>query len=111
MAKKATKAPYITAPEIKEFLDLEDRRRALNRQAEDLEKQAKPLKEKLLEFVRIEGGKAKSVERSGFVLAIKMVKSSPSWKPEFIRVAGQEEADKLIAEAPPREQLSVERMG
>lgn len=104
-------APYVTATDIESYLEIEDQRLALGRQQRDLEKQAAPLKKKLMDFVRAKGGKAMAVTRSGFRLAIELVTGSVSWKPEFIRVAGQDAADEISANCPKRESLRVERGG
>jgi hypothetical protein len=105
------KAPHVTSTDIETYLSLEEERLELGRKARDLEKKAEPLKKKLKEFVRIKGGKALSTVRSGFRLALELVNGSVSWKPEFIRVAGQDAADEIIAACPKRESLSVERVG
>lgn len=105
-----TKVPYITKNEIETYLALEEKRKSFARQAQALEKQADKIEERIRAFILAEGGKEKSVPRSGFVLAIKTAKGSVPWKDAFIDVAGQKEAERRIALAPRREFVSVERM-
>jgi len=100
----------MTTDEISEFLSLEEERRRLNRLAADLEKKAKPIKEKILQFVRTTGGKSRSVVSCGHVLAIITRAGTVTWKDEFIRVAGEDEAEKLRSAVPPTEMLSVEKV-
>ena len=103
-------APNVTYKDIEAYVALEAERLEHQRKAEDLKKQAEPYKAKLLEFVRAKGGKALSITRSRFLLAIKLVAGSVSWKPEFIKVAGQEAADEISKNCPKRESLCVERL-
>lgn len=102
------KTGHLVRKEIEEFLDLEARRKAANRLADDLEKQAEVLKAKIWEFVEAKGGDARSVERSGFVLAIHQKAGTVSWKTEFIREKGPVEAAKLVAACPKKDYLVVE---
>jgi seryl-tRNA synthetase len=104
------KVPHVTKNDIEEYLRLDEERKSLNRQAKDLEKLQDVIEKKLDEFVRANGGKTKSVSRSGFVLALLTRKTAPKWKEEFIRVAGPEEAERLAKQAPDREYLTVERV-
>src|SRR5262245_20551523 len=97
------KAPHVTRADIEEFLRLEEERKSLNRQAADLERQAAPLKTKLSQFVELEAGKSKSIERSGYVLAFKTRAGRVEWKSEFIAVAGTEAAERLVRDCPPSE--------
>ncbi len=112
MAKKSesnSKTPFITKHDIEEYLELEERRKGLNREAAQVAKQAEAIEQKLEEFVRATGGKEKSVSRSGFVLAIKTAKGTVGWKAEYVKVKGNEAAEQLMAAAPPREFFSVEK--
>jgi hypothetical protein len=104
---KASKAPHVTKVDIEQYLELDARRRALMREASDIAKQQAEVADKLSEFVAAHGGRERSCTRSGYVLAIITKPGSVSWKPEFIRVAGEAAAEALIAAAPPREALTV----
>lgn len=97
-----------TKKDIEKYLSLEERRKALQREARALEAEAEPLETLMLEFVRAKGGDARSVERSGFVLAIGTRAGTVRWKDEFVRECGNKKAEALIEAAPPREFLSVE---
>jgi uncharacterized coiled-coil DUF342 family protein len=105
------KAPYVTRADIEEFLRLEAERKSIQRQVDALERLAKPLKTKLSEYVRLEGGSDKTVERSGYVLAFKTKAGQISWRGEFERVAGISEAERIAANPPVKEYLSVEKAG
>lgn len=95
--------------DIEQFLDLDEQRKALNRQADSLKRQVDLLGEKITQHIVDEGGKAHRLVYRGFLLAIDLAKGTVRWKDEFIRLAGSEEADKLAAAAPPREVLVVQR--
>lgn len=105
----AKDVPYVTRADIAEYLRLEDRRKALMREANDLKKQSDALAEKMKAFVRSTAGKEQSVLRSGFVLAIRLVQGSVSWKQKFIERLGVKEAEKLVQAAPKREVLTVQK--
>lgn len=106
MATKAD-APYVTKAMIQEYLELEEERKRLDRDARALAKKASAIAAKLLTFVKVHGGKERSVVRSGYRLAIDLAPGYPSWKQEFVRVAGLDEANRISAEQPKREVLSI----
>ncbi len=106
---KVKEAPYVTRQDIEAYLDLDERRKAFNRQADDLKKQQDAIAEKLMTFVSVRGGSDKSVERSGFVLAIHTARCAVKWKEEFVKVQGLAVAEALTAAQPSREYLSVEK--
>lgn len=101
-------SPYITYAHLEEYLRLQEERKALARQSADLGKQLAGLASKITAFVRAEGGSDRTVIRSGYVLALKSKKGSVAWKAEFVRLAGEEAAEKLIAAAEPGEELVIE---
>jgi uncharacterized caspase-like protein len=111
MPREKEKAPYVTRADIEEFLELEEERKSLNRQADDLARKAAPLKDKLSQFVAFAAGPSKSIERSGYVLAMLTRAGRVDWKSEFIHVAGETEAERLVRECPKSEFLSVEKAG
>jgi hypothetical protein len=100
----------ITRADITEYLRLDKERLDLQRQARDKARLQDVLETKLWSWVEAKGGDARSCERSGFVLAIKTKAGSVKWAEEFVRIAGEVEAQRLRAEAPPAEFLSVEPM-
>lgn len=99
--------PRITGEEIQRYLDLEAERLDLQRQARDKERLAAELKTKMEAWVR-DSGKGTRTHSAGFVLAIKTKAGTVSWADEFVRIAGEAEAQRLRAEAPPKEYLTVE---
>jgi hypothetical protein len=100
--------PRVNREDIEAWLALDERRKSLNRQSEQLEKEQKAIGARLVAYVRAkEPDKLRKVT-NGFLVAIKMVKGGVSWKPEFVRVAGAAAAEQLIAAAPQRESLVVE---
>jgi hypothetical protein len=111
MPSEKPKPPHVTRDDIEQYLAWDEERKSFNRQAEDVARKMESLKQKLTSFVELKGGDARSVERSGFVLAIKTAAGTPKWKSEFIQLAG-DRADELVAQviaaAPRREFLSVE---
>lgn len=102
-------APNLTRAEIEEFLKAEEDRRAANRLADDIERKAAPLKARIKKFIELKGGKAKRVERSGYLLSLKQQNGQIAWKNEFLRVAGEEEAARVAANPPQVEKLSIEK--
>lgn len=110
MAATAEKTK-ITREDCEQFESLNETRLSLERQARALQKQLAVISEKLLAFTKENGGKLRTVKQFGFLLAVQLKSSSPSWKDEFIRVAGLEEAERVAAEAAKtmRESLSLQR--
>ncbi|HYG26643.1 MAG TPA: hypothetical protein VD906_07040 [Caulobacteraceae bacterium] len=109
MAKTA--APNVNKNDIERWLELDALRKAKTREASDLKKEQDAIGEKLWTFIEVKGGKARSVERSGYVLAICTAKGSVAWKEEFVKLKGTEAAEEISAAAEPREYLSVEKKG
>jgi len=94
--------------ELEAYFRLDQQRLALNRRAKDIEKVQAALEQKFLEYVREEGGPERATTRCGYRLAIINKPGSVSWVTEFLRVAGEKEAERLRAAAPPKEVLVVE---
>lgn len=103
------KAPRVTRQYIEDFLRKDEERKSLNRRAADLERELGPIKKILTQLVEEEGGTTKTKERSGYVLAIKTRDGQVKWKDEFIRVAGLEETERIAANPPEIEYLSIEK--
>lgn len=101
---------HVTQKTIEQYLALHANRRELQRRAKALDKEAEEIESHLAAYVAAHGGKAKSVKRSGYVLSLQAQAGSVQWKPAFISVAGQDAAEKLIADAEPRESLHVEKI-
>lgn len=98
----------VTRADIVDYLRTKQERLDLDRQSRDKAKLEKDFEKKLRAWVEAKGGDARSVERSGFVLAIKTKAGTVKWAEEFLRLAGEEEAKRLRDAAPPVEFLSVE---
>lgn len=98
------KAREITAHDVRRYLALEERRKSLQRQARDLDKQAEEIEEQMIAFV---GGPGRTVRLGKYELAIEFVNGKPAWKAEFIRVAGEDAAEIVIATVPQRQSLTI----
>jgi hypothetical protein len=109
MAKGNDDAPHLVRADIEEFLKREERRKGLQREAEALARENEPLKQKITRYVELKGGSDKTIERSGYILALKTQNGQIVWKTEFIRVAGSEEAAKVAAQPPQVVRLSIEK--
>lgn len=105
---KETAAANVTRADITEYLKLDKERLDLQRQARDKACLQEAIETKLWAYVEAKGGDGRSCERSGFVLAIKTKVGTVKWAEEFVRVAGELEAQRLRAEAPRVEFLAVE---
>lgn len=100
----AAKLPRLTVANCARFLELKQERLELERQARALATEERQLAELMLIHTRAAGGMLK---KGKLKLAIEQKPGSVSWKSEFIRVAGADAANKLIAAAPVGERLVV----
>lgn len=99
-----------TAPkkaQIEKYLAALAKMRQLQREARSHARIAAELGSKLMAFAKAAGGKKRTVETCGFVLALIKKRLPVVWKVEFVRLAGVEEAEKLIKAAPQKDTLSV----
>jgi hypothetical protein len=94
--------------ELDQWHEWELERLKLQRQVKDLEALQKPLKEKFLAFVQEKGGDERAVKSNGFLLKLNAKRESVSWKDEFVRVAGIDEAEAIIARQPSKDVLVIE---
>lgn len=90
-----------------EALDAE--RLKLKRQADAITKQMEAFEAAFEKEVRKSGGKILTLLRHGYIMAIKKQRTSVQWKPQFVRVAGLEAAEAIIAAAPWKEVFVMER--
>lgn len=104
----ATKDPALKKQDVQEYLDLNERRLEAQRKADDFEKLAKVLKARIWQHVKAKGGRKRSCTLSGFLLEIRKKAGNPAWKEEFLRVAGQVAAAKIVAKTPKKDYLVVE---
>lgn len=108
---KPTEAPIpITKATLLKWDRLEQKRLKLGRQASDLKKQIDEIEQELVKAIPSGDGVVRRLEAHGFVLAIESKKGSVSWKPEFIKVASQAAADKLIANAPLKDEFTITKL-
>ena len=98
----------ITKKKIAEYVALEKKRKKLNREAEQVGKQAQLLEEEFMQDVRERGGETRTIKSCGYILAIKTKANSVQWKPEFIRVASLAAAEEVIKNAGTKEVFSFE---
>lgn len=110
MAKTKAKTT-ITREQCESYESLNETRLSLQRQARTLQRQLNRIETKLVAYTKENGGKLRTVKEFGFILSLEWKGSSPSWKDEFIRVAGLEEAEKVAAEAAAtkKESFSLQR--
>lgn len=100
-------AANVTREEIAQYLSYEKDRLAAQRQVDNLARAAKPLKEKIEAYAQTHGGKDRTCRHAGYVLQFLLRKVPPSWKDEFLRVAGEAEAAKVQSEERTKEYLVV----
>src|SRR5690606_34982021 len=98
-----------TAEEIQEYLELEEQRKALAREADAIAKQTSETRERILAFVKEKAGKrkSKSITHEGFLLAIVNGKRNVKWKDAFIAALGPEAAAEVQENTPASEVLEV----
>lgn len=109
LSKTATKPRTIMRKDLDQYVEIRDKRLALEREAAALGRTEQILKEDIKAYVAATAkGKTRSIERCGHRLSLIERPGSPSWLREFTRVAGQDEVDRLRREAPPYEQLQVD---
>lgn len=94
--------------ELERYFELEEQRKALQRQAKDLEKLQADLEGKFTAYVLAAGGPERALMRCGYRLAIDTKPGSVSWVKEFLAVAGPERAEELRRAAPPKDVLVIE---
>ena len=99
MATSKTPKPRFARKDLDLYVQLNEERKSLKRQADELKKQADEIEERLLAFTIAHGGKQAPLRKHGWLLGVKMASDSVQWKHEFIRIQGEEAAEALIAAA------------
>lgn len=94
----------VTVNEITQYLELQAKRRALLREADALSRVEAAVSSRLWSFAASNGGE---VKKGKYVLSLVEVNGRPSWKNEFIRVAGEEAARDVVANLPTELKLNV----
>lgn len=100
----ATETPApITKKQLDEYTELDAERLRLNRQARILLSRINSIEAKLVEYVRMhgekKGKKLTTLTKFDFLLSLKMKPCNPSWRDEFIRVAGVDQAEEVARKA------------
>lgn len=95
----------VTREELWRFLELETKRKEVDRQSRNLAREISQLKTHFEQCMRDDD--KESVVRYGFRLTFVDGRPKVSWKDEFIRVAGAEAADDVLADAPRPPKLEV----
>jgi hypothetical protein len=103
--KQAVKAP--TAAMIREMNEIRERRLELQREIDVMKRREDGIKKELTNHVDTKGGKRRSVKIGGYVVSLVPGKVYVSWKNEFIRVAGTDEAERVSANTTPRDKLEI----
>jgi hypothetical protein len=87
----------VTVKEVALFLDLQAQRRALLREADALQRMEDALAAKLAAVASAHRG---LMRKGKYTLTLVESLGRPSWKNEFIRVAGEAAAQRVIADQP-----------
>lgn len=104
----------VTREDLEYYFALEEERLGFQRKADDVKKLQAELEKKFEAHVRANGGAEKSVVTCGYRLYLAVKKGSVKWMEAFQRMcelAGRkplEEAEKLRAAVPTKEELVVE---
>lgn len=94
----------VTVKEITLYLDLQAKRRALLREADALQRTEAALAAKLEALASAHAG---LVRKGKYTVALAEAVGRPSWKNEFVRVAGEAAARRVIAQQPSVTRLVV----
>ena len=94
----------VTVKEVALYLDLQAKRRALLREADALQRTEAALAAKLEALASAHTG---PVRKGKYTLTLAETVGRPSWKNEFVRVAGEAAARRVIAEQPAVTKLVV----
>lgn len=108
MTKQKDKAARPTRDELAEYFALEEERLALGRKVKDIGKLQGEIEEKVLAYVRQNGGPERTSIVCGYRLSTEFKNGRVEWKTEFMRVTSQEEAERISAAAPKKEVPRIE---
>jgi hypothetical protein len=103
------KAKRPSRERLAQYFAWDEERLALGRQAKDIKNLQGEIEEQVLEYVRDNGGPERCTIVCGYRLSIDLKRENVDWKTEFMRVAGQEAAENLIAAAEKKEVPKIER--
>ncbi|MHB0961096.1 MAG: hypothetical protein ACYC0X_21820 [Pirellulaceae bacterium] len=94
----------VTVKEIALYLDLQSKRRALLREADSLQRIEAAVATKLESAARANGA---PLRKGKYTLSLVDTPGRPSWKNEFIRVAGEAAAKVIVAHLPTTTKLTI----
>ena len=116
MPTQITKPETPTAPKrltkkfLEEYFELDERRKALGRQADDIRKQQNEIEETVSLYIDANcSGKTRRVDTCGFELSIEQKPKSPSWKSLFAKLAGKAKVDAAVAAAGTTDKVTIRR--
>lgn len=90
---------------VADYLEVQERRRALEREARELAKIEKAMEADMFELVELFG----EYEECGYRVRVAEKPGRVAWKQEFVKRLGEAEAARVQAECPPRRVLVIER--
>lgn len=99
----------VTVEELAEFHRLDADRKEFDRKSRSIEARLKPLREKFLAYLTAE--QKLHVRRGGYEVQVTDGPPYVAWLEQFVRVAGQEAADRVKAATPPSKRISVVALG
>jgi hypothetical protein len=108
MAKKKQPAPKPTREELAEYFRLNEQRLAASRQASDFKKLQDAIEQKVLDYVRQEGGKERCCIVSDYRLSIDKKANRVEWKTAYMEELGQAAAEALIKAAGTHDDVTIE---
>jgi hypothetical protein len=111
MAKATSEPVKLKKDDVQRFHALNERRKELEREASNLERECKPLKERIVAFVRQERSESqRAVTKFGFLLELVARAGRVAWKDKFCEFVGSDKALEIEKAAPPTESLSVKAL-
>lgn len=99
----------ITADDLKKLWELDQRRKALDRESSSIKKQQDLITDAVKAALAADD--RTEVKRGDYRAELRDGQICPKWKEEFVRVAGAEAASEIQASTPPTKKLSVFRIG
>jgi len=91
---------------VADYLEIRDRRRALEKEARELSKIEKAMEEEMIELVKLVG----EYEECGHRVKLGEKPGRVAWKQEFVKRLGEAEAARVQAECPPKVVLVIEEV-
>ncbi len=114
MATRSLSKPPAPAPkkptraQFESWLQLDEERKRLNREAAAVSKQQDGVGEAIMAYAIDAGGKERTVTCCGHRASVLSERKSPYWLGEFTKLAGQAKVEELREQQPMRDKLFVE---